>query len=74
MDDQLIELIRDRFDSVDAKLNQQQASFELHAQNDEKYWKLIDEQQAQLSLIKWISSGLSGSALLAWLYTKFGGH
>ena len=72
MDEQLIELLRDRFDALDRKLDDHRASFDLHAKNDEKYWKMIDSQRAQVSLIKWLTGGAAGSSLLAWLFNKFG--
>ena len=72
MDDQLVELLRDRFNAIDAKLDEAKESFDKHAASDEKYWKLIDAQKAQLSLVKWVTGGAAGSSLIAWLFNKFG--
>lgn len=71
---QVIELLRDRFDKLDTELNDLHTTLKDHTKIDERYWGKIDQQEAQLSLVKWVSSGVSGSALIAWLYAKFGGH
>lgn len=71
-DSQLIELIRDRFDAVDNELKRARESFDNHASTDEKYWKKIDEQQTQLSLISRVFWGLVTliSGVLGWLGLK----
>ena len=74
MDEQIIELMRDRFDKLDAELHGIHLTIKEHTEMDALYWKKIDAHEAQISMIQWLSSALSGSALLAWLYTKFGGH
>jgi len=74
MDANLMELLRDRFDKLDAELSRMNDALQSHTAMDALYWKKIDANEAQLSLVKWLGSGLSGSALLAWLYNKFGGH
>ncbi len=74
MDDnnyQLFEMMRDRFDGVDNKLDAAKDSFDKHAASDEKYWRIIDGQQAQISMIKWAGGALSGSSLVAWLVSKW---
>ena len=45
-----------------------------HAEKDSLYWQKIDQQQGQLSLLKWMAGGLSTSGLLAWIYSNFGKH
>lgn len=83
MDEQIVDLMRDQFklihdkidmthETVNAKIDEMKATIGLHADEDRRYWKAIDEQKAQLGLIKWMFSGASGSAILAWLYSKFG--
>lgn len=72
VDEQIVNMLRDRFDSVDAKLKEMSGSFDAHVEMDQVYWKKIDQQEAQVNVFKWITSGLSGSALMAWLYEKFG--
>lgn len=69
LNSQLIEMIRDRFDAVDAKLDRAATAFDAHAKQDEKYWKLLDAQQAQLSLIKRVFWGLVtiGGTIGGWL-------
>ena len=74
MDQQIVQMIRDRFDGIDSKLDDASKVLKEHIAQDERYWRMIDEQRAQIALIKWLSGGLSGSAILAWLYAKFGGR
>jgi len=68
----IIALLRDRFDAQDMVLRDIKESLVDHTKKDEHYWKMIDDQQAQLRMVKWMSTGLSGSALTAWLWNKFG--
>ena len=72
MDDQAFELLMKRFDKIDDALNDLRSSFDAHVVKDEGYWQRLDQQEAQIGVFKWITSGLSGSAILAWLYEKFG--
>ncbi|MFN3075373.1 MAG: hypothetical protein ABT940_00555 [Alphaproteobacteria bacterium] len=72
MDDQAFKLLMSRFDTIDSTLNDMKQSFDAHVVKDEGYWLRLDQQEAQISAFKWITSGLSGSALLAWVYEKFG--
>ena len=74
MDEQIIDLLRDQFKTMNEKIDSLREDMRGHIEKDELYWGKIDEQQAQLGLIKWLFSGASGSAALAWLYSKFGGH
>jgi hypothetical protein len=42
-----------------------------HIEKDEAYWRRLDDQRAQLRLIKWVGgSGVLGSVAL-WLWQKF---
>ncbi len=72
MDEQAFQLLMKRFDTVDGTLEEMKSSFNDHVVKDESYWIRLDQQDAQISVFKWISSGLSGSAIAAWLYEKFG--
>lgn len=74
MDEQIVDLIRDQFKTVHEKIDAIHTDMQAHTAKDERYWSKIDEQQAQLGVIKWLGSGISGSAMLAWLYSKFSGH
>ena len=74
MDEHIVDLIRDQFKAVHDKIDAIHADVREHTQKDERYWSKIDEQQAQIGVIRWLGSGVSGSALLAWLYHRFGGH
>jgi RNA binding exosome subunit len=72
MDEQAFQLLMARFDKLDCTLSEMSTSFDAHVVKDESYWIRLDQQDAQISVFKWISSGLSGSAIVAWLYEKFG--
>ncbi len=72
MDDQAFELLMSRFDKLDGTLSDMKESFDQHVIKDEGYWLRLERQEAQVSVFKWITSGLSGSAIIAWLYEKFG--
>lgn len=64
MDSQLFDMMKARFDNVDAKLDAAKESFDAHAATDASYWKALDEQQAQLLLIKqmfWGGVSLAGT-------------
>lgn len=74
MDEQLLELMRDRFDRLDTELSSLNVALRDHTKMDEQYWKKIDANEAQISLLKWIGGGVSGSALMGWLLQKFGTH
>ena len=72
MDKQVVDMIRDRFDKVDIALEEVRTTFDKHSEKDEVYWRRVDQRDAQLSVFKWITGGMSGSALLAWIYEKLG--
>ena len=74
MDEQIIELLRDRFDRLDVELSVISTTLKEHCENDATYWKKIDENEAQLRVIKWLSSSAAGSAVMAWLYSLFSKH
>lgn len=83
MDEQIVDLMRDQFklihdkidmthETVNAKIDEMKAAVNTHVEDDRRYWQAIDEHKAQLGLLKWLFSGASGSAILAWVYQKFG--
>jgi RNA binding exosome subunit len=85
VDEQIVDLIRDQFkavhdkidmthDAVNSKIDEMKETVNSHVEEDRRYWLAIDEQKAQLGLVKWIFSGASGSAILAWVYATFGKH
>jgi hypothetical protein len=85
MDEQIVDLMRDQFrmihDKIDfnhtstnQKIEEVKEAVSSHVEEDRRYWSSIDEQKAQISLIKWLFSGASGSALMAWVFSKFGGR
>lgn len=78
MDETHVELIRDTikqgFDLTNQKIDTMTASFHDHVEKDEQYWKTIDEQRAQLRLIKYLGGGGIGTAIGAWLYNTFLKH
>ncbi len=85
MDESQINLIRDQFKSIHDKIDMAYGSLDQkvesihhdvreHIEKDERYWAKIDENEAKIGLLKWMFSGGAGTGLLAWLYSKFGGH
>jgi hypothetical protein len=76
MDEQHIELIRDTikqgFENTNQKIDGMSEALSRHVEKDEVYWKKIDDQEAQIRLVKGVGgSGLVVSAV-AWLWQKFG--
>lgn len=72
MDHQLLEFIRDRFDSLDEKFDRHMENFQEHIQEDVRYWKKIDQQYAQLSLLQrlFVSAMAVASIIIGWLGLK----
>ena len=73
MSNDLINLMRDRFDSLDRKLDALHETFKEHVNKDETYWKKLDQQEGQLRLVRWVSgsgiiTGIGTAAL--WVYKK----
>ena len=60
MDPQLIDMIRDRFDALDASLKAIHDDFNSHTEQDMAYWKMIDTQRAQVSLLQKMFWGIVG--------------
>ena len=66
----IIAMLRDRFDAQDTVLQEIKTSLREHVDKDEVYWKQIDDQKAQLRLVKWLGgTGAVGSAVL-WAWQK----
>lgn len=74
MDEQVLELMRDQFERLHQELGALNTTLKDHTDMDRQYWQKIDQQEAQISLIKWVGSGLSVSGLLGWLFSHFGKH
>jgi hypothetical protein len=83
VDEQIVDLMRDQFKlihdkidmthhTVNSKIDEIKVAVNTHVEDDRRYWQTIDEHKAQLGLLKWLFSGASGSAILAWVYQKFG--
>ena len=71
MDNQLFEMLNQRFDAIDSKLEGMTETFKVHTDKDEIYWRKIDAKEAQLDVFKWLTGTSSGAALLAWIYQTF---
>lgn len=69
--DQLVEMIRDRFDSQDRKLEEIKCSLSNHVEKDEEYWRQIDVQAGQIQLLKAIGGSSIFAGAMAWLWNKF---
>lgn len=82
MDEQVVDLIRDQFASMNGKIDSMgktvhdkidglSVTMREHVNKDDAYWKKIDAQQAQIGVIGYLLS-LSGlGAAFAWAYHKF---
>jgi RNA binding exosome subunit len=71
LENQVLEMVRDRFDAQDVMLNEIKESIRDHVTKDEAYWRQIDDQKAQLKLVKWIGgTGIFSSAVI-WIWQKF---
>lgn len=71
IDEQLFEMLNDRFNRIETMLGEAKASFDAHVTKDEGYWKKLDAQDAQFNILKWIVGPISGTSFLAWLYEHF---
>lgn len=74
MDDNLLDLLRDRFDNLDKTLTTLNDTLKTHVEKDERYWQKIDKAEGQITLLKWVGGTISGGGLLGWLFTNFGKH
>ena len=70
MDQQLVEMIRDRFDRVDTALEEARATMHAHIEKDEQYWKQLDQQSGQISLLKWLGGGAGLTIIGKWIYER----
>ncbi len=70
MDDQIVDFIRDQFDSVRKDISTLRDSMDRHTTKDEHYWKKVDEAEGQIKLLKWAASAGPVGALIVWLYSK----
>lgn len=74
MDEHVVGMIRDSLERLEGTCQGIREDMQAHITKDEAYWQKIDQQEGQLSLIKWLSGGLSISGLGAWLFSQFGKH
>ena len=76
MDNQLFEMLTKRFDSQDETLKEIKDSFKEHLEKDETYWRKIDVQDGQITLLKVLLGSSSLTALITgiwlWFSTKLG--
>ena len=74
MDTQTVELIRDAikdgFAHTNQKIDELTESFQSHVGKDENYWRKMDEQQAQLRLVKWLGGTGLGASGVMWILNK----
>jgi hypothetical protein len=74
VDEHVVDMIRDSLNEVKETCQGIRDDLKEHTGKDEKYWSKIDAMEGQISLIKWVSGGLSISGLGAWLFSNFGKH
>jgi RNA binding exosome subunit len=71
VDDPMIQMIRDRFSNVDRDNQEMLTCLKEHIKKDEEYWRKIDDQQAQIGVVKWLAgTGILG-AVANWFYQTF---
>lgn len=58
VNEQLFEMMNKRFDSVDEALRDAKDAFAKHSEDDQKYWRILDEQQVQIGVIKRVFWGI----------------
>lgn len=74
MDDQVFQLVTQRSDHQDAALEEIKTLLKEHISKDEIYWRKIDIQDAQLSMLKKIILGMGAimttilSAFWSWIH------
>ena len=73
MDSQLFQLINERSDRQDRSLEEIKDLIKEHTKTDESYWRKIDKQDTQLSLLRKIILGMIAtlvtvvSAIWSWM-------
>ncbi len=73
MDEQVVNMIRDQFKVMNDKVDNLHEVVQAHVEKDERYWARIDQQEGQMTLLKFmIGPGLAG--FFGWLYTQFLKH
>jgi hypothetical protein len=72
VDTQILDMLRDRFDSLDSKMEDLNVTMANHVEKDERYWLKIEAAEGQINLIRWLGGSLSISGLAAWLFSHFG--
>lgn len=74
MDNQIFELVNRRSDHQDKTLDEIKTLLHDHIKNDETYWRKIDIQDAQLSILRKILIGMGAimttilSAFWSWIH------
>jgi ABC-type transport system involved in cytochrome bd biosynthesis fused ATPase/permease subunit len=73
MDDQVFHLLNSKFDEIRGDLHGINESIKAHVEKDEIYWRKMDVQEAQLSMLRRTILGVVAaittliSAVWAWL-------
>ena len=71
MDNQLFEMLKERFDRQDEMLAEIKGTIKEHTEKDERYWAKIDIHEAQLSTLKKVGAGfISAVGLVEWFFRK----
>lgn len=74
LNSQIIDFIRDQFADIKSDISSLHDAMQVHVTKDETYWKKIDKQEGQLSVIKYLGGSAGASGVLAWLWSILGGH
>jgi hypothetical protein len=65
MDEQIVGMIRDSLERLEGTCHGIREDMAAHQARDEEYWKLLDQQQGQISMIK-VIGGVLGGGVAIW--------
>lgn len=69
MDEQIVELIRDGFEQVNRRLDEQRDLWAQHVEDDKKAWEKLDDVSTEVKVAKRVFYIIGGgvTAVLGWL-------
>ncbi len=67
MDKDHLEILLHSLRSIEDRCQNIQESVASHIEDDQAYWKKVDQVEGQVSLIKWAISAVGATGLAAWL-------
>ena len=71
MDNQLFDMLRERFDRQDADNAEIKEMIKEHTKKDELYWSKLDQHETQLNTLKKVGAGfISAVGLVEWFFRR----